>query len=88
MRCEDCHWFVEDEPYKILSNGKMYPCTNIGESGWEHWAEKQEAPEECAEYCKKGEYVPTGIWAGAAKVVQAVAEKIKEDEANAERRES
>lgn len=88
MKCEDCHWFKEENPYEIASNGKMYPCANIGVPGWECWAEEQKAPEECEDYCKRGEYVPTGIWAGVAKVVRAVEEMIEEDRKNAERGEN
>lgn len=85
MICEDCHWLREKDPFKVTSNGKIYPCSNIGVPGWNFWDEEQKAPEECEDYCKRGEYVPTGVWAGVSKVVQAVAEKIKEDEANDKR---
>lgn len=78
--CSGCHWYKMDDPYKTLSNGKFYPCTNICVPGWEYWDEHQQAPEECVYYCKRGEYVPTGVWAGVAEVVKAVAEKIGENE--------
>jgi hypothetical protein len=48
--------------------------------GWDTWDEKQQPPETCSEYCKTGEYVPTGVWAGVAAVVEKVAELINEEE--------
>lgn len=79
MSCKECHWFKDDNPYEVMSNGKMYPCTNIGESGWEHWDDTQTEPAYCSQYCKKGTYKPTGIWAQVAKVVEAVAEVVEND---------
>ena len=78
--CKSCHWFKDEEPFKILSNGKMYPCSNIGVDGWKHWSRTQTEPRYCNDYCKKGEYVPTGIWASVAKVVEEVGKYIKEVE--------
>lgn len=84
MKCKSCHWFYDEsmgkprDPFEVMSNGKIYPCNNIGESGWEYWSEYQTEPPECPEYCKKGEYVPTGIWAGVAEVVKEVAKIVKE----------
>lgn len=66
--CDTCHWRY-DKP--------GYSCINIGESGWEYWAEHGKAPATCAEYCKAGEYVPTGVWAAIGKVVDNVADMIE-----------
>lgn len=74
FKCKDCHFFKGNEPFEIMSNGKYYPCTNIGVDGWEYWNEHQDEPEHCSEFCKKGQYVPTGIWADLAKVVEKIDE--------------
>ena len=49
MSCKNCHWFKDENPYEVMSNGKMYPCTNIGESGWEQVAKVVEAVAEVVE---------------------------------------
>lgn len=77
--CKNCHWLKDNEPFKVLSNGRYYPCTNIGVDGWDYWDEHQMEPEFCEDYCKRGEYVPTGIWAGVAELVKEVAEIASED---------
>lgn len=79
FKCKDCHFFKENEPFKILSDGKYYPCSNIGVDGWEHWIKEQEEPEHCEAFCKAGEYVPTGIFADIATLVRKVADEIDKD---------
>ena len=82
--CKDCYWLRDhhfDEPRNPLeknSKGKMYPCINIGVPGWNYWADNQKPPTECSEYCKKGEYVPAGIWADMANVIKEVDKHIKD----------
>lgn len=78
--CKDCHFWDRENPFELSSNGKYYPCHNIGVDGWEYWDENQKEPEHCSAYCKRGEYVPTGIWADMAKIVKAVADEIKKGE--------
>ncbi len=76
--CSNCYWFHEDQ-IKPCSNGKIYPCSNIGVDGWKHWTKEQEAPSECSEYCRKGEYTPTGIWADVTKVINKVSKAVEEN---------
>jgi hypothetical protein len=78
MICKDCHWFDAERMDKPFSNGKIYPCINIGVPGWDVWEDKQQPPETCADYCKEGEYVPTGVFADLAEVVKELATVIKE----------
>lgn len=66
-RCKDCHWWKDGDAFEIQSDGKFLPCTNIGVDGWEYWLDIQQEPEDCDGYCKRGEYVPSGVWAGVAK---------------------
>lgn len=68
MSCKDCHWYRE--------NSEIDPCTNIGESGWEHWMDFKTAPTYCSQYCRKGTYKPEGVWADMAKVINKVSEII------------
>lgn len=82
MQCDTCHWLKDPEHWVTKrTDGRMVEnhCQNLGEPCWHYWEEHQTAPENCESYCKKGEYVPTGIWAQIAKVVEAVANKIGED---------
>lgn len=76
--CKDCHWHNKETPFEILSNGKFYPCHNIGVDGWEYWHEHQTEPEDCDGYCKQGEYVPTDVWAGVAKVASEVGKVLEQ----------
>ena len=71
-RCKDCHWWKDGDAFEIQSNGKFLPCTNIGVDGWEYWLDTQQEPEDCDGYCKRGEYVPSGVWAGVAKLLTAL----------------
>ena len=71
-RCKDCHWWKDGDAFEIQSDGKFLPCTNIGVDGWEHWLDTQQEPEDCDGYCKRGEYVPSGVWAGVAKLLTAL----------------
>lgn len=45
MSCKNCHWYKEDN--------NINPCTNIGESGWEHWMDFKTAPTYCSQYCRR-----------------------------------
>jgi hypothetical protein len=74
-KCKDCHWHTGC--YGPKSNGKILPCTNIGVDGWNYWCDEQKEPEHCEGFCKTGEYVPTGIWAQIAGVVQRVSEIVE-----------
>ena len=76
-KCENCHWFKKENPYYIFENGKMYPCNNINTDGWRHWCKTQEAPDDCNDYCKLGEYRPKGIFAGLAYIIKKVGNNIK-----------
>lgn len=71
-RCKDCHWWKDGDAFEIQSDGKFLPCTNIGVDGWEYWLDTQQEPEDCDGYCKRGEYVPSGVWAGVAKLLTAL----------------
>ena len=71
-RCKDCHWWKDGDAFEIQSDGKFLPCTNIGVDGWEYWLDIQQEPEDCDGYCKRGEYVPSGVWAGVAKLLTAL----------------
>ena len=71
-RCKDCHWWKDGDAFEIQSDGKFLPCTNIGVNGWEYWLDIQQEPEDCDGYCKRGEYVPSGVWAGVAKLLTAL----------------
>ena len=77
-KCKSCHWFNHDETFKILSNGKYYPCINVGVDGWKFWEETQNEPEDCDGYCRCGEHKPTGVWIGVAKLMEEVANSIGE----------
>ena len=84
-RCAACHWWRgkgdrASDPFKVMSNGKIYPCVNIGVDGWDYWCDNQKEPEDCEAFCKVGEYVPTGIWADIAKLAEAIVEKIELEE--------
>lgn len=78
--CQNCHWLYdrdgERDPLEKDSRGKVCPCINIGVPGWHYWEDVQCAPAECEEYVKKGEYEPTGLWAGVAEFVKEVAKVV------------
>lgn len=79
-RCGNCHWWKGNgdrptDPFEVTSNGKIFPCANIYADGWDYWRYNQTEPTHCKYFCKVGEYVPTGIWADVAKVVETVAEE-------------
>ena len=82
-RCGNCHWWKGNgdrpsDPFEVTSDGKIFPCVNLEADGWDYWYANQKEPAHCKEFCKVGEYVPTGIWVDVAKVVEAVAEKVEE----------
>lgn len=55
-KCKDCHFFKSNDPFKVLSNGKYYPCSNIGVDGWDYWFKEQKEPEHCEAFCDKEEW--------------------------------
>ena len=65
--CKNCHWYKPDSEYSDSVN-----CLEI--------FEKVKESDTCDSFCENGKYVPTGIWAGFADLVKAVAEKVEEDE--------
>ena len=77
-RCKDCYWWMGDA-CEVTINGKISPCVNIGVDGWHYWCVNQKEPENCEGFCKDGEYVPTGIWAGVAELLETITKK-KENE--------
>lgn len=69
--CKNCYCYKPDSNYSDKIN-----CLN--DFG------KVEETDTCIDFCKEEDYIPTGIWAEVAKVVEAVAQKIKINENNYE----
>ena len=70
MLCSDCHWFDASKLGKELSNGKVYPCSNILRDGWDYWDKNQQPPHACSGYIKDDDYKPDGIWKEVADVMK------------------
>lgn len=68
--CKNCYWFKPDSSY----SNKITCLDNF---------EKVKEKDTCANFCKEEDYVPTGIWAEMALVVEAVAQEVKKRESEA-----
>ena len=75
MICKNCHWFKSENPYVVESNGKFYPCTNIGIDGWKYWVDNQNAPKECEAFCTDQDYIPSEHWQSMAKVIKELSKR-------------
>ncbi len=65
--CGNCYWF---KPNAIYSD--KVTCLDSFEKVMES--------DTCMNFCKEEDYVPTGIWAEMAKVVEAVAQEVRKRE--------
>ena len=65
--CKNCYWYKPKREHAEIIN-----CLEL--------FEYHEETDTCDSFCKDGEYVPTGIWAGFAEMVKAVAERIENEE--------
>ena len=65
--CKNCHWYKPKREHANIIN-----CL-------EHF-DFHEENDTCESFCEDGKYVPTGIWADLAKVVEAVSDEVKRRE--------
>lgn len=65
--CKNCYWFKPNSSY----SDKVNCLIDFG---------KVKETDTCMRFCKEEDYVPTGIWAEMALVVEAVVEEVKRRE--------
>lgn len=67
--CQNCHWYKDDRDYS-----HSIRCINLDRDNWKGIEPKNT----CKDFCKNGEYVPTGMWALVAGLVKEVEKVIDE----------
>jgi hypothetical protein len=65
--CKNCYWYKPNSSYSSSIN-----CLND--------FEKVSETDTCKDFILEEDYVPTGIWADLAGVIEAVAQEVKERE--------
>lgn len=64
--CKNCYWYKPNSIYSEKIN-----CLND--------FKKVKEIDTCKDFCKEEDYVPTGMWAEMALVVEAVAREVKKE---------
>lgn len=77
--CAGCHfgkWKDNGQRWYESKGRKLVfcPCCDPESTGWLYWMLRQEQPPHCDQYCKIGEYKPSGIFADLALAMQAIEE--------------